>query len=100
MSQGKSAAQLKTALKYARIARDKEPSNQQVSGHFNEVKSKHDEVVSAEEETKGSAPSEETKKSSNAPMTMEEQMRSRVKINTEPEEEKKAPAQPAPQPQA
>ena len=100
-SDNSSLSQVKTALKYATIAKDGQPGDAKVKSHFDEVKAKHDELAAKEEETKqaadtskaAEAPAEETKGSK-----IEQSMRSRVKIPTanDSEEEKKEEPKPAP----
>lgn len=59
LSEGKSVSQLKVAMKYAEIAKKQQPTNSQVCTHFDQVKSKHDEVVAAQEESKAPTTSSE-----------------------------------------
>ena len=56
ISAGKNASKLKAALKYAELAYKGQPSNAQIKSHLEQVKLKHSEVVTAQEETKTAAP--------------------------------------------
>ena len=98
----KSLSQLAVALKHATVARDGQPTNAQITAHFNVVKAKHDEVAKekAEEEAKN-APTQPASSGN----SMADKMKSRVKIPVDGEDdeetkgENRQPAAPQPQPQ-
>lgn len=106
-------SQLKVALKHAQIAKNGQPNNASVISHFDEVKRKHDEVLAEQEErkrkeeidAKDTPAAPEAQEERKGPMSMEEKMRSRVRINTEeetkgvPKESHQQPAAPVQQPQ-
>ena len=86
LAEGSNEAYLQVALKYAEQASKSQPNNAQVKGHYNTVKAMHDTIVESNQATNEEAPKSEqsgVKRSK----TMNEKMRSRVKIGGDDDSE-------------